>query len=59
MIRMLLAYPFLPGPLSEIRSVDTLVRHVVLATEAGFPNIADEYRAEIARRETQTERAAA
>lgn len=59
MVAMLLAYPFLPGDLSQIVSRATLERHVVLATEAGFPDVADEYRAELARREAENRSAAA
>lgn len=60
MVGMLLAYPFLPGDLSQIVSKATLERHVVLAVEAGFPDVAEEYRAELARREiNEMEKAAA
>lgn len=59
MVGMILAYPFLPGDLSKIVSMETLRRHVVLAAEAGFPDVAEEYRAELARREQQQERSAA
>ena len=58
MICQFLAFPFLPGKLSEIKSVETLRRHVCLAAEAGFPDIAAEYLAEVERRESAERKAA-
>lgn len=60
MIRQLLAYPFqVPPSLSAVSSIDALRRHMMLAIDYGTNPVAAEYLAEIARRETQTERAAA
>lgn len=50
MTRMFLAYPFLLGDLSEVKRIDTLARHAVLAARAGCPDVGLEYLAEIARR---------
>lgn len=51
MTRMFLHYPFLLGDLSKVVRIDTLQRHAVLAANAGFPDVAAEYLAEINSRE--------
>lgn len=55
MLQCLLTEPFLAGYLSEIKSTETLRRHMSHALEAGFPDIVAEYLAEIRRRDRQLE----